>query len=145
MNISARLINRQSEHQILLRTGELEHSLQIAPKSDGFGSRTNGGELLFLALATCYCNDLYREAKRRGVGIKSVEVEVSGEFGSEGEPARSINYCCSVEANAPKEQVLELMRYTDSVAEIQNTLRHSTAITLTNCDVRELPENTPQR
>ena len=33
-------------------------------KSPGRGSAVNGGEFLVLALATCYCNDLYREAER---------------------------------------------------------------------------------
>jgi hypothetical protein len=36
--------------------------------NDGGGSSANGGELLCLALATCYCNDVYREAKKRGIG-----------------------------------------------------------------------------
>jgi organic hydroperoxide reductase OsmC/OhrA len=31
-----------------------EHSLETPPRSGGFGSNANGGELLFLALATCY-------------------------------------------------------------------------------------------
>jgi uncharacterized OsmC-like protein len=135
MNISAWVINRHTQHQVFLKTGAKEHSLPIAPKPDGFGSSANGGELLFLALATCYCNDIY-EAKKRGLAIKSVEVEVTGEFGSEGEPARNISYCSSVEADAPREEVLALMRHTDSVAEIQNTLRRSTPIALTDCEVR---------
>jgi uncharacterized OsmC-like protein len=132
MNISARVINRHAQHQVFLKTGEHEHSLPIAPKPAGFGSSANGGELLFLALATCYCNDIYREAKKRGLAIKSVEVEVTREFGSEGEPARNISYRSSVEANAPREEVLD----TDSVAEIHNTLRRSTPIALTDCEVR---------
>jgi len=136
MNISARVVNRHMQHQVLLKTGEHEHSLLIAPKPDGFGSSANGGELLFLALATCYCNDIYREARKRGLVIQSVEVEVTGEFGGEGEPARNIRYRSSVEADAPREEVLDLMRYTDSVAEIQNTLRRSTDIALTDCEVR---------
>jgi uncharacterized OsmC-like protein len=137
MNISARVINRHAHHEILLKTGEREHSFQIAPKPDGFGSSANGGELLFLALATCYCNDIYREARKRGMEIQTVEVEVTGEFGGEGEPARSISYRSVVEAYATREEVLDLMRHTDSVAEIQNTLRQSTAVLLTDCDVRE--------
>jgi len=63
MEISARVVNRHGEHEALLSTAGHEQSLQILPKQEGFGSRVNGGELLFLALATCYCNDLYREAK----------------------------------------------------------------------------------
>jgi uncharacterized OsmC-like protein len=35
---------------------------------------------LFLALATCYCNDIYREAAKRNIKVDSVEVEVEGTF-----------------------------------------------------------------
>ncbi len=36
-----------------------EQTLAIAAKAGAAGSSVNGGELLFLALATYYCNDLY--------------------------------------------------------------------------------------
>ena len=62
MEISARVVNKWREHKVLLSTNGREQSLQVAPKEQGFGSSVNGGELLFLALATCYCNDLYSEA-----------------------------------------------------------------------------------
>ena len=135
MDISARVINRNAHHEVILKTGGNEHSLEIAPKQDGFGSSANGGELLFLALATCYCNDIYREARKRGIKVKSVEVEVTGEFGGEGEPARNIIYRSAVKADAPREAVLDLMRHTDSVAEIHATLRRSTVVSLTDCKV----------
>jgi len=41
----------------------------------------NGGELLFLALATCYCNDIYHGARDRRLDVQSEEVEVTAEFG----------------------------------------------------------------
>jgi len=34
--------------------------ITIEPKATGYGSSINGGELLLLALATCFCNDIYR-------------------------------------------------------------------------------------
>jgi hypothetical protein len=58
------------------------------------GSSINGGELLFAALATCFCNDRYREAAKRGVEVQDVEVEVTGTFGNPGEPARDISLSC---------------------------------------------------
>ena len=103
MNISARIENRRGKHAVVVRTGEQERSLAIPTKADGFGSNANGGELLFLALATCYCNDIYREARKRGIDVESVKVEVSGEFGGEGEPARNLSYRTSVAAKAPRE------------------------------------------
>lgn len=58
MRITARVDNREGQHQVTLKTNGHTHSLSIPPKSRGHGSSVNGGELLFLALATCYCNDL---------------------------------------------------------------------------------------
>lgn len=137
MEISARVINKCGEHEVLLSTGGREQSLQVPPKQEGFGSSVNGGELLFLALATCYCNDLYREAKKRGIELLSVEVQVRGEFGAEGAPARNIRYIAYVSGSAPESELLALMRHTDSVAEIQNTLRHPAEVVLTECKVRD--------
>jgi organic hydroperoxide reductase OsmC/OhrA len=138
MKISARVANRAGEHQAGLTTEGREHSLAIPAKAEGFGSSVNGGELLFLALATCYCNDIYREGAKRGIEIDRVQVEVTGEFGGMGEGARNIQYRATVDAKAPEAEILELMRYTDSVAEIQNTLRSASTVTLTQCDANEV-------
>jgi uncharacterized OsmC-like protein len=138
MIISARIANKIGDHRVSLRTDAREHNLMISPKQDGYGSSTTGGELLFLALATCFCNDIYREARKRGIEVRSVEVEVSGEFDGEGEGASNISYKASVAAKAPQDEILALMRYTDSVAEIQNTLRHSSPVILAQCEAREV-------
>jgi uncharacterized OsmC-like protein len=138
MNISARVTNRLGEHKIVVETNGREQSLAIAHKADGFGSSVNGGELLFLALATCYCNDLYREGRKRGIEIAKVEVEVSGEFGAEGVPATNIRYRASVDAKASRDTIVELMRHTDIVAEIQNTLRASSPVVLGECEAHEV-------
>jgi hypothetical protein len=71
--------------------------------------------------------------------VERVQVEVTGEFDSEGEGARNIRYSASVDARAPREEVLALMRHTDSVAEIHNTLRQSSPVVLAECKVREIP------
>jgi hypothetical protein len=34
----------------------------------------NGGELLLLAIGGSYCNDIFREAAKRGMVIKSVQL-----------------------------------------------------------------------
>jgi organic hydroperoxide reductase OsmC/OhrA len=130
MRISALVQSSHGRHDITLSTNDQTHSIQIAPKATGFGSSTNGGELLFLALATCYCNDLYREAAKRGVGIERVEVRVSGDFGAEGEPGRNVTFEAKVWARAAEAAIVELMQHTDRVAEVQNTLRAGTAVTL---------------
>lgn len=135
MQISARVVNQKGQHQSSVRTGDKTQSLAIPPKIEGAGSSVNGGELLFLALATCYCNDIYREANDRGLEVESLEVEVSGQFGSRGEPAEKITYRASVKAKGSEDEVLRLMRDTDSVAEIHNTLRRATPVVLTECHV----------
>lgn len=123
MKVSATIQNSAGLHQVTLRTNDNLHSLEIPPKQAGFGSSASGGELLFLALATCYCNDIYREADKRGIRVEQVEVDVEGEFGAAGEPAREVSYRARVTAQAAEAQILELMSQTDRVAEIQNTLR----------------------
>jgi len=132
MKISARVQNSEGQHQVTLSTNENVHSIDIPPKPAGFGSSANGGELLFLALATCYCNDIYREAAKRGIKVERVEVEVDGDFGAEGEPARNVTYRAAVTAQASEQQVRELMKHTDQVAEIQNTLRVGLPVTLSD-------------
>src|SRR5512137_1709813 len=84
MKISAYVQNSAGEHLATVRTNEDARTVGIPPKPSGFGSSVNGGELLFLALATCYCNDVYREAKKRGLEVMRVTVDVEGDFGAEG-------------------------------------------------------------
>jgi len=50
-------------------------------------------------------------------------VEVDGEFGTEGEPAKNVTLEPESTAQASEAEIRELMRHTDRVAEIQNTLR----------------------
>jgi uncharacterized OsmC-like protein len=122
MKFSARIQNDAGQHQVTLRVGEKEQTLPIAPKPSG-GSSVSGGELLFLALATCFCNDTYREATKRNIKVESVEVEVEGDFEAEGKPASNIVYRARIIADASEERIHELTLHVDSVAEIQNTLR----------------------
>jgi organic hydroperoxide reductase OsmC/OhrA len=136
MEISARVSNRKGRHSVQVRTGDREQSLEVPSKPDGFGSNVNGGELLLLALATCYCNDVYREAKKRSIEISEVEVHVGASFGAEGEPARDIHYRAIVTSTAPQADVRELMHATDTLAEIHNTLRAGVAVELREAAVR---------
>ena len=134
MKITARVENSKDSHQVTLQTNNNAHSITIAPKSTGYGSSANGGELLFLALASCYCNDIYREAAKRNIKVERVEVNVEGDFGGEGEPARNVTYQAKVFAQASEEEIREMMKFTDTVAEIQNTLRNGTHVVLTEIE-----------
>ena len=138
MKIIAKVDNGKDNHHVTLQTNDNVHSIVITPKPTGYGSSANGGELLFLALATCYCNDLYREAAKRNIKVERVEVNVEGEFGAEGEPASNVTYHARVHANASEDEIRELMKFTDAVAEIQNTLRVGTPAVLSQMEVVNL-------
>jgi hypothetical protein len=70
-----------------------------------------------LALATCYCNDIYREAEKRNIVVLRVEVDVSAEFGAAGQPATSIRYRAKVAARASESEIHGLMLHTDQVGD----------------------------
>jgi organic hydroperoxide reductase OsmC/OhrA len=130
MEISASVRNSRSSHEVSVRTGAVSQALSIPAKPAGLGSAVNGGELLMLALATCYCNDLYREAERLRVPLESVEVEASADFPGIGLAARNIRYRASVTSSATRSAVVELLRQTDAVAEVHNTVRAGPSVEL---------------
>jgi uncharacterized OsmC-like protein len=130
MHISASIINSGERNEITVSTNNSLKELSIPSKAGGKGSAVNGGELLFSALATCVCNDVYREAAKRQIEIKFVEVNVTGEFGKEGEAGFNIEYSVNINADASEEEIRELINYVDKVAEVHNTLRVGTAVTL---------------
>jgi uncharacterized OsmC-like protein len=103
----------------------------IAPKPRGLGSSVSGGEILFLAIAACYCNDIYREARKFGMEVGSVEVDVDGDFMGPGEPALNVKCSVKVTAQASEEEIRKLVEHTDSIAEIPMSLRNGTPISLT--------------
>src|SRR5919106_6496385 len=138
MKITAKVENSKDNHQVTLQTNDNVHSISIPSKSTGYGSSANGGELLFLALATCYCNDIYREAAKRNIKVERIEVNVEGDFGAEGEHAKNVSYQAKVLAKAREDEIRELMKFTDTVAEIQNTLRVGTPVVLSQIEVVNL-------
>jgi organic hydroperoxide reductase OsmC/OhrA len=130
VQITAVVTNSTAGHQVQVRTGAASQSLSVSPKTIGKGSAINGGEFLMLALATCYCNDLYREAERLGVSIEGVEVEATAEFPGVGLAATNIKYKASVSSSASGTAVAQLLRETDAVAEIHNTIRTGVPVEL---------------
>jgi organic hydroperoxide reductase OsmC/OhrA len=129
MRIRASLKSSSGAHEVTVDTDGRSSALAMPGRAGG-GSAVNGGELLCAALATCYCNDVYREAARKGLSLRGVTVDVQAEFGGRGEPARSITYVVHVESDAPAEEIAALLRETDAVAEVQNTLRAGLAVEL---------------
>ena len=98
----ASVTNYQGENEVSLQVNDRQQSIHIPAKAEGYGSSVSGGELLFLALATCYCNDIYREAGKRGIQVKRVEVEVEGDFEREGGAASNVSYRARIKADASK-------------------------------------------
>ena len=130
MHISASIASTMNENIVTVTTNDTSQALALPVKGTGLGSSINGGELLMLSLAVCFCNDLYREAKKRNLVLTGVEVVVSGEFGAEGEPGRNFQYRTNVTSDADPREIQALIQHTDSVAEIHNTLRNGLNVTL---------------
>lgn len=130
VKISAIVRNSGSGHEVAVSTAGVEQRVAVPAKTAGKGSAVNGGEFLMLALATCYCNDLYREAAKVGVAIESVEVEAAAEFPGVGLAATNIRYKAKISSSASAAEVAELLRRTDAVAEVHNTVRSGVAVTL---------------
>lgn len=130
MNVTASVVSKYHLLENRVQTNDFEKEIKIEPKYTGFGSSVSGAELLMLSLATCFCNDIFREAGKRNMKVSAVKVTVSGEFGAEGEPGVNFRYQAQVSADAPPGDIEDLIRHTDKVAEIQNTLRKGLKIEL---------------
>lgn len=134
MKISAEVKCGRGTPEVTVTTGGTSHALAIAAKKAGNGLATNGGELLFLAAAACYCNDLYREAGRRGLTVDQVDVLVSGEFDGEGEAASNVTYTVKLKGPGDERALEQLARDTDRVAEIHQSFRIPVPIVLTRVE-----------
>lgn len=130
MLISAHVMHAAADHRVSLSTAGTVKTLAVPARADAPGSAVNGGEFLMLALATCYCNDLYREAKRLNIRLDAVEVEASAEFEGVGLAAKNIRYRARVRADADEAAIARLLRETDAVAEVHNTIRAGGAVAL---------------
>lgn len=129
MKITAQVRNTAATHEVTVATAGRTRSITLPARTEGRGSEVNGGEFLVLALATCYCNDIYREAKRLGLEVSEVEVEASAEFMGVGLSASNIQYRARISSEASEEQIAQLLEETDAVAEVHNTLRAGSTVT----------------
>jgi uncharacterized OsmC-like protein len=58
----------------------------------GGGLGFNGGQLLYLAVAGCVSNDLFREARAAGITLTHVRVRVRGDFTGDPPVSEAIEY-----------------------------------------------------
>lgn len=138
MQVRATLSNTVTGHSLITTSANDEHPLAIDAKTDARGSTVNGGELLCAAIATCFCNDLFREAPTYDIEVIDVTVRARAEFGGPGDPARHIGYMVEVTAVGEENAIRDLVRHTDSVAEIHNTLRLGLPVLLEDVQVRSI-------
>lgn len=137
MRISATVHDAPGRHEVTVSTEGTESTLAIGTRDTGRGSASNGGELLTAALATCFVNDLHREAARRGLVVGDVRVTVESEFGGPGDPARTLAYSVRVESPEDRDVIEDLVRATDRLAEVHNTIRAGLPVVLTDLEVGE--------
>jgi uncharacterized OsmC-like protein len=96
----------------------------------GRGLGFNGGQLLYLAVAGCVSNDLFREARAEGIALDRVYVRVRGDFTGDPAVSSEVEYDVEVEGDAPRDRLEALIKRVDEIAEIPNSLRRGTAVRL---------------
>jgi uncharacterized OsmC-like protein len=102
----------------------------------GGGHGFNGGELLHLAVAGCVSNELFREAQSRGIALTRVVVRAAGDFLGEPSVSGGIAYQVEVEGDGSESDLRALVAFVDEIAEIPNSLRGGTPVSLTGVVVR---------
>jgi uncharacterized OsmC-like protein len=107
------------------------------PDGGGDGLGFNGGELLYLAIAGCVSNDLFREARSEEIALDSVRVRVSGDFGGHPAVSGSVEYEVELTGAAPAERLRAMIDHVDRIAEIPNSLRGGTPVRLLAAHVLE--------
>lgn len=106
-------------------------------EAGGGGKGFNGGQLLYLAVAGCVSNDLFREAAARGIGLGSVRVTVEGDFTGDPPVSEPIAYSVEISGDADASALRELVHTVDRIAEIPNSLRQGTVVRLSDVRVTE--------
>lgn len=96
----------------------------------GRGVGFNGGELLYLAIAGCVSNDLFREARAEGIELERVRVAVRGDFSGDPPVSTDVVYDIELTGDAPRGRLEELVAKVDQIAEIPNSLRRRTPVRL---------------
>jgi putative redox protein len=94
----------------------------------GGGLGFNGGQLLYLSIAACWSNDLYREAATMGIDLDGVEITVDGDFPERGSGSTPISVDIVVRSSAPDERVRALIAEVERIAEIPRAIRDATPI-----------------
>lgn len=113
------------------------HTVVVDRPTDGGGRGLgfNGGELLYLAIAGCVSNDLFREARVLGIPIDRVLLLVGGDFSGDPAVSTDVVYDVELEGDATPDELRALIERVDAIAEIPNSLRRGTVVRLGNARV----------
>jgi uncharacterized OsmC-like protein len=130
MSIEVETRNLAGRVTALGSAGAFTLTVDRPAEGGGGGKGFNGGQLLYLAVAGCVSNDLFRDAPKFDVKLERVVVRVRGDF--EGDPAVSgeVTYDVEVSGEGGPERLRELVDHVDRIAEIPNTLRRATEVHL---------------
>jgi putative redox protein len=109
--------------------------MRVHRRGSGRGLGFNGGELLYLAVGGCVSNDLYREARARGISLTGVKIIVYGDFAGDPPVSEEISYEVALASDAPPDQLQARVAEVDAIAEIPNSLRRGTPVRLTNVQI----------
>jgi len=100
-------------------------------QAGGRGLGFSGGQLLYLAIAACVSNDIYREAESWGIDVHRVSIEVDGDFPARGAPSSPIMVVVDIQAEDVGDEVLDrFIAEVDRVAEIPNSMRGTVPVTI---------------
>lgn len=88
---------------------------------------TNGAQVLHLSVALCILNDTYREARRLGIEVGGIAVEVDGGFDDDWRSA-GIEYAVTLDSTASEDDLARLHAAVDEVAEIPRTIRAGASV-----------------
>ncbi len=115
-------------------TGQRSLVIDRSPDAGGQGMGFDGRQLLLLALGACYANDIFREADKRDIEVLGVRVVVECDWIGDPQHAENVRFSTRVEAAAGEDEIMELIRHVDEIAEVHNTLRHGIDVELAEAE-----------
>ena len=136
MHIEVETQNVDGEVTALGSAGPFTLVVDRPSKGGGGGLGFNGGQLLYLAVAGCVSNDLFRDARAVGIELSRVRVKVNGDFVGEPAVSEEVRYEVDVANDVPEEQLRDLIARVDGIAEIPNSLREGTSVRLVSVTVQ---------
>ncbi len=135
MHIEVETRNVEGQVTALGSAGPFTLVVDRPVEGGGGGLGFNGGQLLYLAVAGCVSNDLFRDARAAGIELSHVRVKVGGDFVGEPAVSNEIRYEVEVAGDASEDRLRELAAQVDEIAEIPNSLRQGTPVRLVRATV----------